>query len=235
MNPTPGTNDYPAMDSTVVVIPAFNESTLIADVVAQVRRLCLNVVLVDDGSSDGTADIARSAGAIVLRHAINLGQGAALQTGITYALQLGARAIVTFDADGQHDPDDIPALLAVLESGAGAALGSRFAGKAPGMPAKRRIVLQAARWVNYALTGVKLSDAHNGIRALSRDVALRLQLCEPGMAHATEIIAQLAEQKARIVEVPVTIRYSAYSLAKGQRLSNAFRILLDLMMRSFVR
>lgn len=232
MNPTPGMNP---MNFAVVVIPAFNESALIADVVAQVRRVCPCVVLVDDGSSDGTADIARSAGAIVLRHAINLGQGAALQTGITYALQLGAKAIVTFDADGQHDPDDIPSLLAVLESGAGAALGSRFAGKALGMPATRRLLLQAARWVNYALTGVKLSDAHNGIRALSRDVALRLQLHEPGMAHATEIIAQLAEQKARIVEVPVTIRYSAYSLAKGQRLSNALRILIDLMMRSFVR
>ncbi len=220
-----------SMIPVMVVMPAYNECTVIAAVVAQVLQVCPNLLVVDDGSSDGTAEVARGAGAIVVRHAINLGQGAALQTGILHALDKGAQTIVTFDADGQHDPSDIKALVTALDSGFGAALGSRFAGKTLGMPAQRRLVLQAARWVNYAITGVKLSDAHNGIRALSRSAALNLHLREAGMAHATEIIGQLARAKVKIVEVPVTIHYSAYSLAKGQKLTNALRILLDLMMR----
>ena len=216
----------------MVVIPALNEKTVVGEVIGQVRQVCPNILLVDDGSTDGTGEVARRAGALTVRHPINLGQGAALQTGITLALQLGARAVVTFDADGQHDPEDIHALLAALEAGAGAALGSRFAGKTVGMPMKRRVVVQAARWVNYAFTGLKLSDAHNGIRGLSHEVAGQLRLREAGMAHATEIISQIAATGAKITEVPVTIRYSAYSLAKGQKLTNAVRILMDLMMRS---
>ncbi len=224
-----------SMANVFVVIPALNESTVVADVVTRVRAVCPNILLVDDGSTDGTGNVARAAGASVIRHGINLGQGAALQTGIIRALRLGAHAIVTFDADGQHDPNDIPTLIAALDTGAGAALGSRFAGKTVGMPASRRAVLQVARWVNYILTGIKLSDAHNGIRAFSRETAGAIRLRQAGMAHASEIIAEFARLKVRIIEVPVTIHYSAYSLAKGQKLSNSFRILLDLMMRSLQR
>mgnify|MGYP001168867199 FL=1 len=224
------------VESVFVVIPALNEATVIGDVIAGVRRHWPQVVLVDDGSSDATGAQARAAGAHVVRHAINLGQGAALQTGITHALRLGASHVVTFDADGQHEPADIAVLLdALRQSGAEVALGSRFKGTAVGMTWHRRALLQTARWVNYGFTGLRLSDAHNGMRALTRRAAAQLELRQPGMAHATEIIAQVAHHRLTHVEVPVTIRYTAYSMAKGQKLSNSVHILLDLLLRGLIR
>lgn len=226
-------NDMP--DSVFVVIPALNEAEVVGDVIEQVRRECPNVVLVNDGSTDDTAARARLAGAQVVSHAINLGQGAALQTGITYALRLGASHIVTFDADGQHDPRQIATLIQSLGPGFDVALGSRFKGTTIDMPLKRRIVLQTACWVNYALTGLQLSDAHNGLRAFTRSAAQRLSLRQAGMAHATEIVAQVARHRLKYVEVPVTIRYTAYSLAKGQKLSNSVNILIDLLLKGLLR
>jgi len=226
-------NDMP--DSVFVVIPALNEAEVVGDVIEQVRRECPNVVLVNDGSTDDTAARARLAGAKVVSHAINLGQGAALQTGITYALRLGASHIVTFDADGQHDPRQIATLIQSLGPGFDVALGSRFKGTTIDMPLKRRIVLRTACWVNYALTGLQLSDAHNGLRAFTRSAAQRLSLRQAGMAHATEIVAQVARHRLKYVEVPVTIRYTAYSLAKGQKLSNSVNILIDLRLKGLLR
>ncbi|HET7836855.1 MAG TPA: glycosyltransferase family 2 protein [Variovorax sp.] len=222
-------------DSVFVVIPALNEAEVVGDVIEQVRRECPNVVLVNDGSTDDTAARARLAGAKVISHAINLGQGAALQTGITYALRLGASHIVTFDADGQHDPRQIATLIQSLGPGFDVALGSRFKGTTIDMPLKRRIVLRTACWVNYALTGLQLSDAHNGLRAFTRSAAQRLSLRQAGMAHATEIVAQVARHRMKYVEVPVTIRYTAYSLAKGQKLSNSVNILIDLLLKGLLR
>jgi len=224
-----------ALDSVFVVIPALNEGSVVGEVIEQVRRVCPNVVLVNDGSTDDTPLRARLAGAKVVSHAINLGQGAALQTGITYALRLGASHIVTFDADDQHDPREIASLIDSLSSGADVALGSRFKGATIGIPFKRRLLLQAACWVNYALTGLHLSDAHNGLRAFTRQAAQQLRLRQPGMAHATEIVEQVARQKLRYVEVPVTIRYTAYSLAKGQKLGNSVHILIDLLLKGLLR
>jgi glycosyltransferase involved in cell wall biosynthesis len=168
----------------------------------------------------------------VVRHPINLGQGAGLQTGITKALTLGATHVITFDADGQHDPNDIPKLLEALDtSSADVALGSRFKGTVTGLSSKRRLVLQAARLVNYIFTGLLLSDAHNGLRALSRHAASHIHIREAGMAHATEIISQIAAANLKYIEVPVTIRYTEYSLAKGQKLSNSINIVIDLVMK----
>ncbi|MDM0113753.1 glycosyltransferase family 2 protein [Variovorax sp. J22R133] len=223
------------LSSVYVVIPALNEGAVVGDVIEQVRRVCPNVVLVNDGSSDDTASRARLAGAKVVSHAINLGQGAALQTGITHALRLGASHVVTFDADGQHDPREIPALIDSLAGGADVALGSRFKGTAIGIPMRRRLLLQAACWVNYVLTGLRLSDAHNGLRAFTRNAAQRLNLRQSGMAHATEIVAQVARHRLKYVEVPVTIRYTAYSLAKGQTMSNSVHILIDLLLKGLTR
>jgi polyprenyl-phospho-N-acetylgalactosaminyl synthase len=220
----------------MIVIPAYNESTVVGSVVERVRRVCPAVVVVDDGSSDGTGDVARVAGATVVRHAINLGQGAALQTGITYALRAGATHIVTFDADGQHDPGDIDTLVsALVDARVDVALGSRFAGTTVDMPRSRRALLQVARLVNFALTGLMLSDAHNGVRAFSRHAAEQLHIYQSGMAHATEIVAQIARRRLRFVEVPVTVHYTEYSLAKGQKLSNSFHILMDLLLSGLQR
>jgi glycosyltransferase involved in cell wall biosynthesis len=213
-----------------VIVPAFNEGPAIAGVVGALRERDYEVVVIDDGSADDTSIAAARAGATVLRHPFNLGQGAALQTGIMFALARGATEIVTFDADGQHDPDDIATLRTVREhSGCDVVLGSRFLGSAPGMPASRRILLRfAATWTRL-VHGLDLTDAHNGLRLLSRHAAERLRITHNRMAHASEIVAQIGTLGLRWAEAPVHVSYTAYSLRKGQRNGDALHIAIDLL------
>lgn len=212
-----------------IVIPAFNEGEVIFDVVSNVRISYPSVVVVDDCSSDDTGDRAYAAGAHVVRHPINLGQGAALQTGITYAIRSGANAVVTFDADGQHRVEDIAVLLeAQAQTGAQIVVGSRFLGSTLNIPPIRRAVLKLAVIFSRLISGVKLTDAHNGLRLMMRDAALKLRIRQNRMAHASEIVNQIGILKLSVAEVPVTIVYTEYSLRKGQRLSNAFNILFEL-------
>jgi glycosyltransferase involved in cell wall biosynthesis len=200
------------------------------------RRGGYQVVVVDDGSSDRTRQIAAQLATAVVCHPINLGQGAALKTGIDYALSQGADFIVTFDADGQHRVSDIGALLEALDrEGADFALGSRFLGRPQGMPALRRLLLRAATLFTTATTGLRLTDTHNGLRALTRRGAAALRLRQNRMAHASEILAEIARSGLRYVEVPVTIDYTAYSLEKGQRAGDFVTILLDLFAQKLYR
>jgi len=185
-----------------VVIPAFNEGEVIADVVTHVRATYSNIVVVDDCSSDDTAKLACRAQAHVIRHPVNLGQGAALQTGITYALQLGATSIVTFDADGQHQVEDIATLTLVqAQTGADIVVGSRFRGTATNLPAVRRIVLKMAVIFSRLTSGVNLTDAHNGLRLIMRDAALRLRISQNRMAHASEIVNEIGRLKLKIKQL----------------------------------
>jgi glycosyltransferase involved in cell wall biosynthesis len=219
-----------------IVIPAYNEGGVIASTVATVLPIYRDIVVVDDGSRDETANIAWRAGAHVVRHPLNLGQGAALQTGLCYALSRGADLIVTFDADGQHDVADVARLLQALESGLyDVAIGSRFLGNTSGMPAIRRAVLKAAIIVTWLLSGLRLSDAHNGFRAFTRHAASSIRLRQNRMAHASEIIEQIAALGLRYVEVPVTIRYTQYSREKGQRTIDSVFVLKDLLLERFFR
>ena len=167
--------------SVWIVVPAYNEQSTIQQVVSGLRRSFPNIVVVDDCSSDLTATWARAAGADVLRHPINLGQGASLQTGIDFALQKGAGYIVTFDADLQHRPEDVPLLLTALrESGADFALGSRFLGTAVNIGLFRRLLLKVAVVFTRLTTGLKITDAHNGLRAMTRRGALALRIRQTG-------------------------------------------------------
>ena len=219
-----------------VVIPAFNEGPVISRVVGEVRRAGYAVVVVDDGSSDATAEEARAAGAGVITHAFNLGQGAALQTGIDYAVAAGAEVIVTFDADGQHRVSDIAHLAeALVEERADFALGSRFLGQAPNLPPLRRLLLHAATAFTRLTTGLQVTDTHNGLRAMTRRAAVGIRLRQNRMAHASELLSQIAANGLHYVERPVTIEYTAYSLAKGQSLGDAVLILLDLFARRLYR
>jgi polyprenyl-phospho-N-acetylgalactosaminyl synthase len=219
-----------------VVIAAYNEAPLIEAVVADVRRASYPAVVVDDGSTDATGEIAVRAGAFVVAHPVNLGQGAALQTGLDFALARGADILVTFDADGQHRAADIPPLIeALTANNADYALGSRFLGGAVNLPRKRRLMLTAATWFTRLTTGLDLTDTHNGLRAMTRRGASRIRLKENRMAHASEILHQIAQSGLVWVEVPVTIEYSAYSLAKGQVLSESVSILIDLFARRMRR
>jgi polyprenyl-phospho-N-acetylgalactosaminyl synthase len=216
------------MGCTWIVIPAYNERHVIAGVVGEAKRSGHRVVLVDDGSSDATAEIGARTGDVVVRHPINLGQGAALQTGITFALAQGADFIVTFDADGQHRIADVSKLLdALAEHQADFALGSR-ARQTTNIPGSRRLLLWGATCFTRITTGLDVTDAHNGLRAMTRRGASRLKLRQNRMAHASEILDQIASSGLKYIEVPVNIEYSSYSLAKGQRSIDAIDILLDL-------
>ncbi len=213
-----------------VVIPAFNEAGAIAAVLDPLIREGFRVVVVDDGSMDSTAEISARSGAAVVHHALNCGQGAALQTGITFALRHGARYICTYDADGQHSPGDIRALASGLEAAsADVALGSRFLGRAERITRWRRWLLKAAIVFTRAHSGLQLTDTHNGLRLLTGRAARRIHLLQPRMAHASEILVQIARLGLRYVEVPVTITYSAYSTRKGQSAFGSIRILFDLL------
>jgi glycosyltransferase involved in cell wall biosynthesis len=219
-----------------VICAAYNEATTIGRVVTELASAGHQAIVVDDGSGDGTRHIAAAAGAHVVAHPINLGQGAALQTGIDYALAQGADILVTFDADGQHRVSDIPRLLdALRRERADFALGSRFLGQTYNLPTLRRWLLQAATVFTRLTTGLCLTDSHNGLRALTRTGAAAIRLRQNRMAHASEILAEIARSGLRYVEVPVTIEYTAYSLAKGQRIGDSVTILLDLFAQELYR
>lgn len=216
---------------TYVVIAAYNEGAVIRSVVAEVVGLGWPVVVVDDGSSDETAASAAMPGATVLRHVINLGQGAALQTGIDYALRRGARSIVTYDADGQHSSEDIPDLLAALATH-DIALGSRFLGKeALGVTRRRRAMLRTATTVSNRLSGLQLTDAHCGFRAFRATAAPALRIMQDRMAHASELLRKIQTSGLRVTEVPVTVKYTEHSMRKGQTGLQAIRILFDYFFR----
>jgi glycosyltransferase involved in cell wall biosynthesis len=220
------------LPTIAVVVPAFNESGPIAAVVRQLLPHCSLCIVVDDGSSDETAAVAAAAGAVVLRHVVNRGQGAAMLTGIRYALHERPDAIVSFDADGQHHAADIPALVAPILAGrADVALGSRFLGTTEGMPRSRRFVLRGGILFTRAFSGIRVTDVHNGLRAWSRRAAEQLTITLDGMAHASEILDQIRTHGWRFVEVPTTVRYSAYSLGKGQSAFNSIRIVLQLILQ----
>jgi len=217
-----------AIEDTAVVVPAYNEASVIAP---NLQALCADfpvVVCVDDGSRDSTYEAARTTPAHVLHHCTNLGQGAALQTGIEYALTLPVRYVATFDADGQHRVSDLIAMRQTLvESGDDIVLGSRFLGAATDIPRAKRWLLRAAVVFSRWTTGLALTDTHNGLRVFTRDVAAGLQLKEPGYGHASEILDAIARHHWRVREAPVTIDYTEYSKAKGQSMLNAMNIATD--------
>ncbi|MEM4282377.1 MAG: glycosyltransferase family 2 protein [Candidatus Woesearchaeota archaeon] len=220
-----------------IIIPAFNEEKIIRKVLTDLKSHGYkNLIVINDGSTDRTAEIAKEAGAIVLEHVVNRGQGAALRTGIDFALAHGADIIVTFDADGQHDPSDIPSLIAPIASGkADISLGSRFLGKKSNVSFAKKLVLKAGAVFLMAMYGVRLTDSHNGLRAMSARAAKALELCSDKMEHASEIIEKIATKKLRYVEVPVTIKYTSYALADGQSplaaIKIAFRMLVNKLLR----
>lgn len=214
-----------------VVIPAFNEAKVISKVINEVKEQVNEVVVVDDGSIDNTDEVATNAGAKVARHFLNRGQGAALQTGISFALNSGADIIVTFDADGQHVAEEIEQVVKPLLLGeVDVVLGSRFLNSTNKIPFSRRMLLKLATLFTRFYTGLKVTDVHNGFRAFSRKAAELIQIKQDGMAHASEIVEEIKRHNLKFKEVGVTIKYTYYSLEKGQKLTNAFKIVWDLIL-----
>jgi len=233
-----GQEEYkPITKDVFVVVAAYNEQSSVGLVIEELCEIFQNVVVVNDGSSDDTAEIVRQTPARLVSHPINLGQGAALQTGIAFALLNGARYVVTFDADGQHQVLDAMRIVHELrKEDVDAVLGSRFLGTAVAIPVFRRLVLKTVVLISNLVTRHRrLTDSHNGLRGLNRAAAESLNITQNGMAHASQIIAQLRRQRMQIREVPVTIRYSKYSLSKGQTALNGINILADLFTGRFLR
>lgn len=217
-----------------VVIPAYNESEVIESTLRSVLSKGYHIVVVDDSSTDGTRELINHFPVSLICHPINLGQGASLQTGMEYGLKIGADIIVHFDADGQHDADEISSMIDPIVNGqVDVVLGSRFLRKddLKEVPYTKQILLRGARLINGVFTGMWLSDAHNGFRALSRFAAEKIKLKENGFSHASEILFQIRSLRLRYLEKPTKIRYSAYSQTKGQASLNSVNILMDLILR----
>ncbi|GAA1613860.1 glycosyltransferase family 2 protein [Leucobacter chromiireducens] len=217
---------------TWVVIPLYNEATVIAGVIRDLLAQFPHIVCIDDGSRDGSGEIARQAGARVVTHPINLGQGAALQTGFEYALERGAEFVVTFDADGQHRVEDAAAMLRRARAeDLAIVFGSRFLDDRTNPGFLKKVVLKTAVAVTNVTTRTKLTDAHNGLRVIRADALRQIKLRQDRMAHGTEIVVQLGRTGLPYAEHPVEVIYSEYSKAKGQSLLNSVNILVDLIIR----
>lgn len=216
--------------SVYFVIPAYNEAAYVGQVVRGIRVTYPNVVVVDDGSTDQTTEVAQTAGAFVLRHLLNRGQGAALKTGIDFALTRGAEIIVTFDSDGQHQFEDLETLIApVLAGRCDVALGSRFLDEENRVPFTRKLTLKFGVFFTRVVSRIEVTDTHNGLRALSRKAAEQIQIRQDRMAHASEILDEIARLKLHFCEVPTRTVYTEYSRAKGQRSSAAFHIVWEFL------
>jgi glycosyltransferase involved in cell wall biosynthesis len=220
----------------IAVIPAYREAGRIGAVVRGLLPQVAAVVVVDDGSPDETAAEAADAGAIVLRHALNRDQGAALRTGNEAALRLGAEVVVHFDADGQHDSADLPVLLYPIARGeADVVLGSRFLGvSSVGMPLTRRLFLRLARLMSRVLLGTPpgLTDPQSGLRAMTADAVRRLDFRQDRKAHCSEILMLLAKSGLRWREVPIRVIYTKDTLSKGQKTLDAFKVFWQIIVGS---
>jgi glycosyltransferase involved in cell wall biosynthesis len=216
-----------------IVVPAFNEAGMIGEVIADLRSVFSNVVCVDDGSRDDTGEVALRAGAHLVRHPVNLGQGAAIQTGVEYARrQPGAQVFATFDADGQHRVKDLVTMIDRLGTGdVDLVIGTRFGPGVSRPPLLKRVVLQTATRLSPRGRKLGLTDTNNGLRVFNKTVADGLDITMNGMSHATEFIMLIAENRWRVAEEPVEVLYTEYSQSKGQPLLNGVNIIFDGFLR----
>ncbi len=209
-----------------VVIPAYNEAARLLAVLTGLQAADYHhIVVVDDGSTDNTAEVAQAGGAIVIRHSINRGQGAALETGNEYCRREGTDVVVHFDADGQFNPLDIAGAVKIIASGqAEVVLGSRFLDNRSELPwSKRHLILPISRLIERLLTGVSLTDSHNGFRVLSGRALNLIRLTQDRMAHNSECVAALKHLQLAFIEYPVEVRYHRY----GQGVSGGLKIIAD--------
>jgi polyprenyl-phospho-N-acetylgalactosaminyl synthase len=221
------------MSNVWIVVPAFNEAGIIGEVVADLRSVFSNVVCVDDGSGDDTGDVALRAGAHLVRHPVNLGQGAAIQTGVEYARhQPGAQVFATFDADGQHRVKDLVTMIDRLGAGdVDVVIGTRFGRGVTRPPLLKRVVLQTAARLSRRGRRLGLTDSNNGLRVFNKTVADGLDITMSGMGHATEFVMLIAENRWRVTEEPVEVLYTEYSTSKGQPLLNGVNIIFEGFLR----
>lgn len=224
-------------DDVWVIVPCYNEGPVVRRVIQGVLEHFPNVVAVDDGSHDNSAvEIART-GARLVRHPVNMGAGAAYQTGIDFALKdTGAQIFVTFDADGQHLVEDVVAMVQhIREVDVEVLIGSRFLGSVDGMTRSRRALLRAAVIFERVTSGISLTDAHQGLRVFRRSFAQILDLKAHDMSWASEFLARMAQHQTTFTEFPVHVVYTDYSRSKGQKSINSVNIGIDVLINKVLR
>ncbi|NLZ24725.1 glycosyltransferase family 2 protein [Candidatus Dojkabacteria bacterium] len=217
--------------NTYITIPLYNDEKMILKVIKDLNKKGYNnIVVVDDGSKDNGYEVVKeNTNAIVTKHIINRGQGAALQTGMEIAIEKRAKYIVHFDSDGQHDVKDLDNMLNTLIDGKyDIVLGSRFL-KENKIPLKKRIVLRLGILFTYILSRIWLTDVHNGLRAMTVETAKKLDIQHDRMEHASEILDKIKILNLKYKEVPVTIHYTEYSQSKGQSVFNSINIAFKLI------
>ncbi len=215
---------------TAIVVPLYNEEAVIRDVLLELKQKYSKyaIIVIDDSSTDNSYKKACMKDIYLLKHSVNLGQGAALQTGIEYAKELECSYVVTFDSDGQHNPDDIELFIKRLDKGdVDIVLGSRFLGSSENMPTRKKYLLKLSRFFTWITTGIWLSDSHNGFRAINIRRFPNFEITQNRMAHASEIISIIKTLGMRYTELPCHIRYTDYTLQKGQSMWNSINIVLD--------
>lgn len=233
MDKSANSNLAEVLSQTWLVIPLYNEGEVISEVISEAIKTFPNIICVDDGSKDKSGLKALEAGAWVATHSINLGQGAALQTGIDFVLKkTNGKYLITFDSDGQHRIEDALSMIAVAEAeDLGFVLGSRFLSGTAETGALKRFVLKTVAFITRMRTGQTLTDAHNGLRLLRRDTAEMIYINQNRMAHASELVDQLLKSGQKWKEIPVHIIYTDYSRSKGQSLLNGINILTELILK----
>jgi glycosyltransferase involved in cell wall biosynthesis len=213
---------------TVVVVRVYNEAPVVGGVIAELIEAGLAVIAVDDASSDGSADEIDKTDALRITHPVNLGAGGALQTGYEAAVRFtDARFVACFDADGQHQLQDLLGMIEVIRQGYDVVIGSRFLDGKTEMSRLRSLILRTATKVLNRSAGTRLTDAHNGLRIVTREIAGQIKLSHAGMAYASELEHFLTKPQHRVTEYPVHILYTDYSRSKGQPLLNSINILAD--------
>ncbi|MCE5330373.1 glycosyltransferase family 2 protein [bacterium] len=216
-----------------IVIPAYNEARMIARVIRDLFNYGYNnIVIVDDGSSDKTSEIVKKHSVDLVKHPVNMGPGAAIKTGIDYALIKNADIIVTFDADGQHLAKDISNLVKpIIDGEAEITLGNRFLNKMSNVPSFKKIILKLGAVLMYLMYGIISSDTHNGLKALSKTAALKIEIKSTGWEYCSEIVEEIKLKKIKYKEIPVTVKYSNYSIKKGQKIYNSFYIVSKMFLK----
>jgi glycosyltransferase involved in cell wall biosynthesis len=203
--------------NSVIIIPVYNEEEVIKEVIVDVLSKFKNVICIDDGSTDNSISKIAETKATLIKHPLNLGQGAAIQTGLDYALKKDKiQYFITYDADGQHNLHDVETMLKIIKKDdLDIVLGSRFLGKAENIPNFKKIILKLAVIFTNRTSGLKLTDTHNGLRVFNRKVAESLNITMPDFSHASEVLERIAQKKFTYKEVPITIVYTEYSRKKG--------------------
>ncbi|KKS98629.1 MAG: family 2 glycosyl transferase [Candidatus Gottesmanbacteria bacterium GW2011_GWA2_43_14] len=222
----------------LVAIPAFNEEKMIAQVIKSIPGKIAgikkrDILVVDDGSTDRTFEKAQKHGAIVVRHIINRGLGGAIKTAMDFARREGYQILITIDADGQHEPGSIPLFIKkVIDSHKDVVVGSRWL-KAGSAPRTRIIVNKLANLLTYFFYGINTSDSQSGYRAFGPKALDRVRLQADGMEVSSEVFREIAKNRLSYAEIPIRVIYTEYSKAKGQRITNAPKIILQLLVRLF--